>query len=79
LNPSDDDLKQMFAYNMYLGAKKSILLYPWVGQNEKGYGDFVIDQDSGNQCKLGFVSVLDQNGILNRELGSSVFERIKNK
>lgn len=31
-NPSDDDLKQMYAYNLQFGAANSILLYPSTGQ-----------------------------------------------
>ncbi|MCB0736865.1 MAG: restriction endonuclease [Bacteroidetes bacterium] len=76
LNPSDDDLKQMFAYNKYWGANKSVLLYPWVGQNEKGFGDFVIDEEGRNQCKLGFVSVLNDKSTLNQHIGLEIMDKL---
>jgi 5-methylcytosine-specific restriction enzyme subunit McrC len=37
-NPSDDDLKQMFAYNLYWNSGKSILLYPGSETLEEKFG-----------------------------------------
>lgn len=72
-NPSDDDLKQMFTYNLHWKAEKSLLLYPSIGQTEKtDFGNFYykskieINQESiilENKCKLGFVNVLENGKI----------------
>jgi 5-methylcytosine-specific restriction enzyme subunit McrC len=82
-NPSDDDLKQMFTYNLHWKAEKSLLLYPSIGQTEKNdFGNFYykskieINQESkmlDNKCKLGFVSVLlnekiKESSILSKEI-----------
>lgn len=76
-NPSDDDLKQMFTYNLHWKAEKSLLLYPSIGQIEKSdFGNFhyksqfEISHESKlfkNQCKLGFVSVLSNGKLKNTE------------
>ena len=59
-NPSDDDLKQMFTYNLHWKAEKSLLLYPSIGQYEKSdFGNYIYKSNmKKNQCKLGFISVL---------------------
>jgi 5-methylcytosine-specific restriction enzyme subunit McrC len=38
--PSDDDLKQMFAYNLFWDAEKSMLLYPKVNQDDSVFGNY---------------------------------------
>lgn len=88
-NPSDDDLKQMFTYNLHWKAEKSLLLYPSVGQNEKSnFGNFYyksiidVNQESkilNNQCKMGFVSVLYREKIKSSEdIFKDIFSKIYN-
>lgn len=60
--PGDNDLKQMYAYNMYWDSVKSILLYPKSNQEKTNFGKF--HQGRGeidNLCKLGFIKVWDIN------------------
>ena len=38
--PGDDDLKQMYAYNMYWNSSKSMLLYPSSNPKETEFGSF---------------------------------------
>ena len=86
-NPSDDDLKQMFTYNLHWKAQKSLLLYPSIGQSEKAdFGNFYykskveVNQESktlNNQCKLGFVSVLNNSQLIKSiELSNEIFNKI---
>jgi len=70
--PGDDDLKQMYAYNMYWEANKSMLLYPSSNPKESDYGSFHKGRDGENKCKLGFVNVLDENGVLNLDIGNDI-------
>ncbi|MBA5245770.1 restriction endonuclease [Marnyiella aurantia] len=67
-NPADDDLKQMFAYNLHWKATKSILLYPYVGQKDSKFGRYYhepyLELEDGfiaveNYCKVGFLSVVN--------------------
>jgi 5-methylcytosine-specific restriction enzyme subunit McrC len=57
--PSDDDLKQMFAYNNRFNAKRSILVYP--GSQPNYSGDFF---GSHGECEVYFLNVLDDSGNL---------------
>ena len=56
--PSDDDLKQMFVYNLHWQAEKTLLLYPKTDQSDSEFGTFHYN-NLGNKCKLGFVSITD--------------------
>ncbi len=78
-NPSDDDLKQMYVYNMYWNSPKSILLYPKTSENEDGkFGSFHKGRIGENKCKLGFVHVLNSVGTLNHEIADEVLKKLKN-
>jgi len=78
-NPSDDDLKQMFAYNLHWNAEKSMLLYPKVYQNDSDFGHYKFKhlEDKMNQCKLGFVSLLNNNVLRDSsELANEIFGKL---
>lgn len=71
-NVSDEDLKQLYVYNMYWGAPLSMLLYPG-NENRKSvpgiYHKGRPDNQLTNQCFLCFISVLDEDSKLNRNIG----------
>lgn len=54
--PSDPDLKQMYAYNMYWQTRQSVLLYPGVHSDGSDWGQFheglPMASDPGNECKV---------------------------
>ncbi len=76
--PSDDDLKQMYAYNLYWNAKKSMLLYPHSNSVNESFGRFWKGTSSpeDNKCKVGFVSVLDENNFLDMKIGDKIIEKL---
>lgn len=76
--PSDEDLKQMFAYNLYWNAKKSMLLYPNTKPMNESFGKFwkgTLNPDD-NLCKVGFVSVLDENNNLDMTIGDKILDKL---
>ncbi|MDI1324876.1 MAG: restriction endonuclease [Algoriphagus sp.] len=75
-NPSDDDLKQMFAYNIYWDSGKSILLYPGSDILKEEFGNFHKGRPEGNQCKVGFINVLNIEGKLDRGIGKRILEKL---
>ena len=76
--PGDDDLKQMFAYNMYWDAKKSMLLYPSSNPQSTTFGDFHKGKVGDNKCKLGFVQVIDhETGQLDANIGEKVLRLLE--
>jgi 5-methylcytosine-specific restriction enzyme subunit McrC len=70
--PDDDDLKQMYVYNMYWKSEKSMLLYPATKELNTNFGKFHKGRDTNNLCKLGFVIVLDDKGKLNLNIGDAI-------
>lgn len=61
-NPADDDLKQMYAYNMQFGADHSILLFPHVDQktNSKGtYKESLRPLGFSHSCETYFIKLFE--------------------
>ncbi len=76
-NPADDDLKQMFAYNIYWNADKSMLLYPKTADSPEPWGSFLKGKEYAHHCKLGFVDVMDNvNKKLNYDIGIAIFNKL---
>lgn len=62
--PSDNDLKQMFTYNLHWKAEKSLLLYPRVNQEDSHFGEFHYDKQQLNKkCKLGFLEIIENRRL----------------
>lgn len=74
--PGDDDLKQMYAYNMYWDANKSMLLYPSSNPKETNFGKFHKGKEGENKCKMGFVQVMNGTA-LNGNLGIEILEMLQ--
>ncbi|SDG82271.1 McrC family protein [Psychroflexus sediminis] len=76
--PSDDDLKQMYAYNFYWNAKRSMLLYPNSSTIEEHFGTFWKGRENpqDNQCKVGFVNILNAQGHLNFGIGQEILDKM---
>jgi 5-methylcytosine-specific restriction enzyme subunit McrC len=77
-NPSEKDLKQIFAYNIHFGATKSVLLYPKLAQENTGYKKFEpsVFYENGHSCQLMFVNLLEEDGRLRKEIGRELIEEI---
>jgi 5-methylcytosine-specific restriction enzyme subunit McrC len=73
--PDDDDLKQMYVYNMYWKSEKSMLLYPTTKELTTDFGKFHKGRDNNNLCKLGFVKVMNGNE-LNLKIGNNILKLI---
>ena len=76
--PSDDDLKQMYAYNLYWGATKSMLLYPNSIETDERFGNFWKGREipDENKCKVGFINVLDSNSQLDFSIGDQILSKL---
>jgi 5-methylcytosine-specific restriction enzyme subunit McrC len=75
-NPSDSDLKQMFAYNIYWNAEKSMLLYPQTSETNEKFGKFHKGREGENSCKLGFINIFDSDN-LDLEIGSKILDKFE--
>ncbi len=64
-NPSDDDLKQMYTYNLQFGADCAILFYPKINQVNNGISNFEagsVAQEFAHGCTLYFANLFDDSG-----------------
>lgn len=77
--PSDDDLKQIYTYNIHFGAESGVLLYPNClnlnSQNVYHHSN-LLNKDISHSCGLMFVNILDEFGQLNKTLGSEIIRSI---
>lgn len=76
--PDIQDLRQMYVYGRFWDAKKVLLLYPGC-QQDVGFQSFenedylsTTKENIKHQCKMGFVSVLNEHNELSKTLGEDV-------
>ena len=78
LNPADEDLKQMFTYNLFWDCDKSVLLYP--GQqslsNKGEYYDFRNQNQFYTKCAIETIHIFDHELRLDKALGKKILDRI---
>ena len=78
-NPSDEDLKQMFVYNLHWDAEKTLLLYPKTGQTDSSFEEFHYDKlDKKKKCKTGFVDITEGGSIKSSEkIAEEIFSKLE--
>ncbi|MFC1513461.1 McrC family protein [candidate division KSB1 bacterium] len=74
--PSDDDLKQMFTYNLHYDSTLSILLYPKTKYNDCDKKPFKDDRFNTYYCKLAFTDLFDENAKLINDLGEKLYNQL---
>jgi 5-methylcytosine-specific restriction enzyme subunit McrC len=76
--PSDDDLKQMYIYNLFWECNRSILIYPAQNSNNN-HGDYYDYRDKKalyNKCSVQTINILDEENKLNKMLGENLLKEI---
>lgn len=80
-SPSDEDLRQMYAYNHNFKASKSLLIYPNVfdlSQRSAAYAQPILVQGKAveHYCKVIFVNVLNKKGTLNTYIAQDIIQHL---
>ena len=78
LIPNDEDLKQMYVYNLFWNCDRSILLYP-AQTNLSNSGDYIDYRDTNKlftKCMVQTVSIFDRQGKLELGFGRSFLEHL---
>lgn len=78
LIPGDEDLKQMYIYNLFWNCEHSILLYPSTEKNSNtgDYMDYRNKEEHHTKCSLLTVNVLDEFCKLDKNFGTSVLKEV---
>ncbi|MHB1687807.1 MAG: McrC family protein [Ignavibacteriaceae bacterium] len=77
-SPSDEDLRQIFTYNIHFGSNGGVLIYP--NANNQALKDQfyhkseLMSDEYSHYCNLYFVDLLNEKGQLDRSLGSKILQ-----
>ena len=79
--PEDSDLKQMFAYNLHWGARRSMLIYPRAHSAQSGQcGDFAhslaLPRKYKHSYAMCFIDLFDENQKLRKDIGHQIAKHI---
>lgn len=81
--PSDEDLRQVFAYNIFWGVKRGYLVYPRTSQSPKTeagqYDKELKTKLDRMTCQVTYIDVLDEHSQLNMNIGSEILRMIEAK
>jgi 5-methylcytosine-specific restriction enzyme subunit McrC len=73
--PDDDDLKQVFSYNLHWNSYHGILLYPTTAFGSKHVtGGYYKGMTCEHCCSVAFINVLDEFGRLNQNCGEEIIQ-----
>lgn len=80
-SPSDEDLRQMYAYNHNFEASQSLLIYPNVfglPQRSEAYAQPILVQGKTipHYCKVIFINILNQKGNLNTNIVQDILQHL---
>lgn len=79
--PSDEDLKQMFAYNVHFGSNASNLLYPDC-DNRKSFSSsyhfskFINSEGQNHICSTFYIQMFDDDGKIRKDAGRELLQSI---
>ena len=78
-DPSIHDLRQMYAYNLHLGATRSILLYPNTDQESTEHLPFEksVYATVDHSCRIYFLDLFDKTGKINRDIGRQIIREME--
>jgi 5-methylcytosine-specific restriction enzyme subunit McrC len=81
--PADDDLKQMFTYNVHVGAQRSLLIYPRASSSQEERHDVFASSSAlpagyQHSCGMCFVDLFDSAQRLRKDIGAELARRILN-
>jgi len=76
--PADEDLKQMFIYNLFWKCNYSVLLYPAIEYQKKSGTYFRFQQQlfTETNCLVATCNVLNENKTLDKDIGAKILSEI---
>lgn len=81
-SPSDIDLKQMFVYNIQINAQRSVLLYPYIDQENTEfipYSKSVITEHLSHGCQMVFIDLFNNDSTtIKKSIGKEILDFVIN-
>jgi 5-methylcytosine-specific restriction enzyme subunit McrC len=79
--PEDDDLKQMYAYNLHFGSHRGVLVYPQANNKQQGItGPYVPSEalrDYEHECATYYVELFDKDELKPRgRIGTDLIDKV---
>jgi 5-methylcytosine-specific restriction enzyme subunit McrC len=78
--PSDEDLKQMYAYNLHFGSCRSVLLYPRSDAQQIGSSQPYASSESlpgyTHNCATYYVDLFNNEEHLRQDIGEELIQRV---
>ena len=79
-SPADDDLKQMYAYNLHFASTRSVLVYPRADDGQRAcrqrYHPSAALHTHEHECATYFVELFDADGSLRRDIGNTLIREV---
>ena len=78
--PADDDLKQMYAYNVHFGGHRSVLVYPLAGVHQVACNQSYAQSASlplgyQHDCFTFYVDLFDSKNNLRKDIGKQLIDQ----
>jgi 5-methylcytosine-specific restriction enzyme subunit McrC len=78
--PADDDLKQMYAYNLHFGSRRSVLVYPYAGPHQistdQPYAQsLALPTGHHHNCATFYIGLFDTDNRLRKDIGHVVVKK----
>jgi 5-methylcytosine-specific restriction enzyme subunit McrC len=78
--PADDDLKQMYAYNLHFGGSRSILVYPSAGPHQvptdQPYAHSAsLPTGHTHNCATFYINLFDAENRLRKDIGNALIQK----
>jgi 5-methylcytosine-specific restriction enzyme subunit McrC len=79
--PANDDLKQMYVYNLHFGGRRSVLVYPRADIEQNGtrqpYSRSTgLPSGHTHECATYYVDLFDDHQHLRPDIGAKLIERV---
>jgi 5-methylcytosine-specific restriction enzyme subunit McrC len=80
-HPADEDLKQMFTYNLHLGARHSLLIYPRANPTQSAkVGEYAPSSELPpgyrHSCGMCYLDLFDTTNRLRKDIGVELARHI---
>jgi 5-methylcytosine-specific restriction enzyme subunit McrC len=78
--PADDDLKQMYAYNLHFGGHRSVLVYPSAGPHQlptdQPYAHSAsLPAGHSHNCATFYINLFDAENRLRKDIGKELIQK----